>query len=163
MTEYPKPAFELTEKDTMAFPVWKMSDRYDDDTYIEPELKFPVADAEGKLFAIEVFLANGMRNWALLANVDGLRPVRTKHLLAVSLLKDGKWHSLARYFDFDREENGPAAIAARLGLMVEDVFPISYDLTSLVNGSSDALLGEVLQQPEVPLSESEIFDLVFSS
>ena len=80
----------------------------------------------------------------------------TEHFLTLSIERDARWFTLARYHDLDRTENGPHALARFLGLSIEEVFPISYDIRQYVNGEAAALSGYIHEEPRERLSRTEI-------
>ena len=147
----------LTADDLAANAVWAFanSDGHGG-TMVRPVKAIPVANTAGKIFGTRVSLANGTTAWALLGNVVALSPRETQHLLTVSVERDGRWFHLARYHDFDYADRGPAALARFLGLQLRDVFPLSYDLSSLAIGDVKALAGAILDAPRERLTRSEI-------
>lgn len=157
MIENVKPVDSLTVADLRAFHVWQYTSREGaDETYVRPVKRTPVASLTGKVVGTQVTLANGERIWALIGNVDPKNPRMTEHFLTLSAERSGRWFTLARYHDFDFAESGPEALARFLGLAVDDVFPISYDIRSDAKGDEAALLGQVRKEPRERLSRSEI-------
>jgi hypothetical protein len=84
-------------------------------------------------------------------------PRATRHLLTLSVaLPDAKWFNLARYFEPAVRIFGPSNLSKALGLTVNEVFPIAYDLRSLIIGQEDALRGTILAEPTERLAMQEI-------
>ena len=54
---------------------------------------------------------------------------------------------------------GPEALAKRLGLRVEDLFPIHYDISSLCVGDSAALIGLIDKEPKERLTRAQLMEL----
>lgn len=98
--------------------------------------------------------ANG--SGQLIGNVDPVNPRRTEHLLTLSVEHGGRWFTLARYHDFDFAEHGFEVLAEFLGLAVDEVFPIAYDIRQWVKGDAGALQGRILKEPRERLSRSGI-------
>jgi len=98
----------------------------------------------------------------MLANVS-LNNVRsTEQFLFVSVLRDdGSVFHLARYHDIDRESSGPSALADFLGLDVDQVFPISYDISEVAVGLPEVVRGEVPAEPREQLNDDERRKLMF--
>ena len=67
---------------------------------------------------------------------DGVSPL---WIVTLRIHRDGAWFDLARYFDPDPVERGPEALAHFLGLPVDEVFPISFDVREYVEGQPPAL------------------------
>jgi hypothetical protein len=157
MIENVKPVDSLTVADLQAFPVWQYTSREGaDETYVRPVKRTPVASLTGKVVGTQATLANGDRIWALIGNVDPKNPRMTEHSLTLSVEHNGRWFTLARYHDFDVAESGPEALSQFLGLAVDEVFPISYDIRAAAKGDEAALQGQVRKVPRERLSRSEI-------
>jgi hypothetical protein len=114
---------------------------------------------EGRVVGTEVLTAGGRKLWALLGNIDTKKPEITMHLLTISIFSDGRWFTMARYHDVDRERRGPSALASFLGIPLEGVFPISYDIRDNCLGEATALLGTIEREPQRRLSKAEIIAL----
>lgn len=110
----------------------------------------------GKLIGTQVKLANDSYVWALIGNIDLNNPKITQHFITISIEKNEKWFTLARYHDIDYDTNGPEAIAKFLSLEVNQVFPIYYDITKFATGNIACLSGRILKEPKEKLSRSEI-------
>jgi len=147
----------LTIDDCARFGVWQFG-RCDSngECMIRPVKRTPVENVNGKLFAIEAVLANGSRCWALIGNVNLVKPSDNEHFLTISLERDGKWFDLSRYHDVDYKRNGPERLAAFMGLETKDIFPISYDFSHLVKQKSSACKGNYQLEPSRRLTEEEL-------
>jgi hypothetical protein len=129
------------------------------ETAVRPVKKLPVSDLNGKLVGTQVRLANGHLPWALLANIDAYNARLTEHFLTIAIERDGAWFHLARYHDLDFATNGPEALASFLGLRVDEVFPITYDLRHFVKDAPVFLYGRILKEPREKLTRAEIIAL----
>jgi hypothetical protein len=139
----------------MAHPVW----RYKRGTSVVPVRQVPVTKLTGKVVGVQVILANGEKVWALVGNVDTSNARATEHFLTLSVEREGLWFTLSRYHDFDYAENGPEALARFLGLRVDEVFPISYDIRQYAKGEPAALSGKIHSEPRERLSRAEIIGM----
>ena len=156
-----RPADSLQPRDLLSHPVWEFaSDDEPDETNVHPVAELPIDSLENRIVGAEVELANGSRAWALLGNIDVNNARRTRHFLTVSMLVRDEWFHLARYHDVDHEERGPTQLAKALGLGVDDIFPIRYDIRQWVSGAvTDAVFGTVDAEPVERLSRTELIDL----
>jgi hypothetical protein len=156
MLENVKAVDSLTVADLQTFPVWQYTSRESaDETFVRPVKRTPVASLTGKIVGTQVALANSGRIWALIGNVDPTNP-RTEHFLTLSVERNGRWFTLARYHDFDFSEHGPKALAQFLGLTVYETFPITYDIRQVVQGDEAALQAQIRKAPRERLSRSQI-------
>jgi len=155
-----KPIESLKPIDFETTQVWAYtnSDKIGE-TVVRPIKKIPVNSLTGKLVATQVCLANKSVVWALVGNVDSQNSQLTEHFLTISLYHNDKWFTLARYHDINFSENGPEALAFFLGLGVDDVFPISYDLSRFAKGEQAALVGMINKEPREKLTRAEIIAL----
>jgi hypothetical protein len=153
-----KPVDSLQEIDLATCPVWEFDDEEQthDECFVRPFANLPAEDLGGKLVAVRVSLANGQRVWATIGNVDTRNAKSTEHFLMLSVIKEGRWFSLARYHDIDYEKHGPEALAAFLGLSINEVFPISYDISMYVDGNQESLVGLLLREPRERLTMAEL-------
>lgn len=150
----------LAIEDLEEHPVWQYADNEaSDETDLRPVRRLPVTNLTGKIVGVRVVLANGQQRWALFGNVDTTNARLTEHSLTLSVERDGRWFHAARYHDFDYEQRGPEQLASFLGLRVDDVYPISYDLRQHAEGDPLALCGTVRKEPTERLSRAEIIGM----
>jgi hypothetical protein len=132
---------KLTPDDFMAYPVWELALDLEevDDLAMRPVPDLPVDDLRNRTVGTQVRLANGTKLWAVLGNIFLSDPQKTKKALVASFYIGGNW------IPFSPKTNatmyGSGAIARRLGLKVEDVFPVSYDVGRFCVGDKDAMRG----------------------
>lgn len=151
---------DLTEDDLVAASVWQFTNSDEvGETAVRPIKNLPVKNLNGRLAATQVKLANGVAVWALVGNVDVTNPRLTKHFITVSVLRDRRWFTMARYHDFDAAERGPITLAEFLGFDVNTVFPISYDIAGLALGEPAALTGTIEKEPRERLTRAQIIAL----
>jgi len=157
MIDIIKPAESLTVADFKAHPVWEfLNDDEIGETMARPVEKLPVETLDDRLVGTQVRLANGLEVWGLFGNFDVTNPRATRHFLALSIERGGKWFHLARYHDFDFASRGPEALARFLGLGVEDVFPITVDVRRYVRGDPAAVTAIVPREPRERLTNEEL-------
>lgn len=156
-----KPVELLQVADFIKHPVWEFVNDDADlgETSVRPVGRLPVDTLAGRLVGVQVRLANGDRIWAMVSNVDVHDPTSTEHFLSLSVTKDGKWFHLARYHDVTYPRCGPDTLARFLDLPTDEVFPISYDLTSISKGTGAALSGAVRKEPREKLTLTELMRL----
>jgi hypothetical protein len=76
------------------------------------------------------------------------RPSQTHHFLTLSMFVRDEWFHLARYHDFDHDKRGQAMLAEALGMAIDEVFPIRYDIGKWVSGvGADTVRGTVHAVP----------------
>jgi hypothetical protein len=147
---------ELSGEDLDEFPVWSFVNDDADELLLRPVKRLPVPNLSGAIVGTWVVLANRTRVRATLGNVDVKNPRATQHFLQLSVARERQWFHLARYFDFDYSERGPAGLAQFLDLDVSEVFPIAYDVRSHVQGAPAAAAGIVHLDPIEKLSRDEL-------
>ena len=159
-----KAVHELLPSDLASHRVWEFADDVEtelpDETYMRPVEELPVDSLSGRLASAHLTLANGHRLPALLGNIDLADPVSTEHFLTITVFHpSGERFVLARYHDVDYERHGPAALAAFLGLPVEAVFPIRYDVSDIALGHADCLSRIVPSVPASRFSQDALIEL----
>jgi hypothetical protein len=134
---------KLTPEDFAAYPVWEFALDLEevDDLAMRPVTTLPVRDLGNRTVGTQVSLANGSKLWAGLGNIFLESPRRTKQALVASFYIGGEWIPLSR--EMNVEMYGPEALARRLGLKVEDMFPIAYDVSASCVGDCDAVRGSI--------------------
>jgi hypothetical protein len=152
-----KPILSLHINDLEKYPVWEFTDTEEGDgTDVRPIKRLPVATLAGRVVGTRVLLANGQYAWAIIGNLDTNNSQMNEHFVTLSIERKGRWFQLARYHDPDYERRGPTGVARFLGLPVDDIFPISYDVRKFAGGQRAALTGTVLKEPRARLTRAEI-------
>jgi hypothetical protein len=161
MTQNPRPIESLRIEDLQTYAVWEFasSQEVNDETWIRPVEKLPVKNLNGRLVATRVRLANGSSAWALIGNIDTSNPRSTEHFLTLRIACKGSWFNLARYFDHDYLERGPATLAVLLGSQVDDIFPIHFDVRHCAIGDQASLIGSVQKEPKERLARAELLKM----
>lgn len=159
-----KPVNLLTVSDLASSPVWEFVNNEEDkgvvdETYVEPVIQVPASSLAGRIVGTRITLSNGRRVWAMLSNIDTTSETLTEQFMTLSVENDGNWFHLARYHDFDYTQRGPEQLAQFLGLGVDDVFPITYDVRSHVLGDPKVLCGVIRKDHIRMLSRAELIEL----
>ncbi len=158
-----KPVHAITPADAAAFPIWEYATDEEslpgrDETWVRPILQFPVASLSNRIALVPIRLANGQTRLGALSNVDLADPSEHEHFLTLGVYcDDGTQFVLARYHDHHREEYGPQALADFLGLPLDDVFPIAFDLSAVAFGNPSCLRGTIEREPKHPQSRRDLF------
>lgn len=147
----------LRINDIRKHPVWEyVNDDKLGETVVRPHDQLPVRNLNGRVAGTRIHLANCSHVWALIGNVDTHNPRLTEHFLTLSVYRNRRWFVLARYHDFDYDDHGPAALASFLEMSIDEVFPISYDLSEVAEGDPAALIGRILKEPRERLPRAEL-------
>jgi hypothetical protein len=158
--ENAKPFPLIQVSDLEKFPVWEdILDDEADDPSAFPVTQMPVSSLERRFVAARVKLANGNLLWAMIFNLDVASPRKTDQFIQLRIERHGEWFWLARYWDVDYKRSGPKALATFLGLSVDEVFPITYDVREYVKVDSSALVGQVPKEPRERLPREEIIKM----
>jgi hypothetical protein len=148
VTEKPKRVESLTAADLAADPVWHYENGDElGDTLVRAVKRLPVKSLVGKVVGARVCLANGANVWALIGNIDARNPRLNEHFLTLSVERNGKWFALARYHDIESASRSPQALSQFLGVPIDEVFPITFDIREFAQGDPAALAGSVQKEP----------------
>ncbi len=153
----------LTEALLRTTPVWEFCDVDEvGETCVRPVAKLPVSSGEGRIFGSELRFRDGSVVFGFLGNLSLSATEKNRHFLTVSVFVGSDTYHLARYHDLDVAKRGPASLAKRFGKKEDEVFPISYDLSSVATGSDDCIRGTIPKEPLEILPRSEIIRLAVS-
>jgi len=143
----------------------------------------PVLDAlpvkwlnSDRLVATTLTLANGSTHLGLLHNVSLHHPAATDQFLAVTIFRDDGQRftcfrgrrqvmehvlpsTMARILD----NRTPAGLAEFLGLRVDEIFPITYDLSAVAVGNPSVIRGTIPVHPKQTLDDGPRCDVFFDS
>jgi hypothetical protein len=159
-----KPVTALTPDDLARFPVWEYDNGGEavpgrDETWVLPVTALPVSSLSGRVVGVALQLG-GRKEVGLLGNLDLSNPQAAQEFTTLSVWRDGTWFHLARYFDYDRDQHGPAKLAAFLGLSIAEVFPVRYDLSGIAVGHPKVVRGCIDAEPAVRLTASQRMALI---
>jgi hypothetical protein len=150
---------ELSADDLDQHPIWAFANDDQDDLLVRPVAESSVGDLTGMVVGTRLRLANGRYVRAMLGNIDLTDPRCTQHFLTVSVENDGQWFHLARYHDHDHAARGPEALAQFLGLPLNEVFPMVYDIQSCARGNPRSVAGTIPDVPAERLTRAELIAL----
>lgn len=153
---------DLSIRDLEKNPVWEFVHEEETDgaaISARPVMESPISHAQNRFIGTIVTLNNGSRYWATLGNIDLNNCKSTHHFLLISFVREGKWFNLARYHDFDYATRGPQGLADFLGLSIENVFPISYDISALAVGLPEVVAGRIPVETTEKLLQTELIAL----
>ncbi len=151
------PIDKLTENDFAKWPVWEFcNDDTPDETAMTPVKILPVDHLTGRVVGVGLVLANGQKVPGLLGNINVRNLRKTEQYRTVAVFKNQRKFRLNRYFDLDeRRLYGPEQLAGFLGLPIDKVFPMTYDLGGLLESSPEIARGRILAEPAERLSAEE--------
>lgn len=156
----------LTPDDLSRFPVWEYDTGREslpgrNETWVVPVLSLPVTSLSSRL--VGVCVQHGARKWiGLLGNIKLDNPRSSREFATLSVWHNGSWFHLARYFDIDHKRRGPKQLAERLGLPVDVVFPLRYDLSGVAEGHPEVVKGQIEMEPAQRLTFDERLALTFA-
>jgi hypothetical protein len=135
----------LTAEDLSEHPVWEfaLDKEEEDETLVRPVKELPVRSLTNRVVGTMVHLANGAAVWAIMGNMDLENPARTREFLGLSLLWKGRWNPFNPPHDFGDAGSEAVALAHALGLRINDVFPISYDVSKNCVGGPNIVRGTI--------------------
>lgn len=156
----PKPLSELTISEMDLYPVWEyvIDDRYDE-FYIIPVPRLPVTSLKTRFICTDITTHSRNRYRAILDNIDLTDQLMTDTFLSATIIIDDEWFTLARYFDITYDLNGPSQLSENLKLNIEDIFPIEYDISSIVSGSHINTIGYIPLKPSIILPIDDIIKM----
>lgn len=159
----PVPVEKLTEELFKKHPVWEFcNDDKAGETLVRPVKKLPIASADNSLIGCELQLADGSPVFGFLGNLSLKKKDQNQHFLTLSVFVKGSIEHLARYHDHDFANRGPSWLAKKLRKKEDEVFPISYDLSTLATGDGNCVRGFIPREPKTKLSRTEIIQLAVS-
>ncbi len=163
-----KPVDQLTPSDLAKHPVWEYAhdeERIEgqDETWVRPVKQLPISDARNRVIGTTVRFAGGLEVAATLANLDAGRPEHTRQFLVLGVFgPHGEPFILARYFDAWYDTAGPDALAKFMGLALDDIFPIAYDVIGVVSGDARCTRGLITIEPALRLTKEEVMKLALT-
>lgn len=155
---------QLTEADLEEYPVWcfvppPSGSDSEGEWALSPKKKLPVRNLDGCVVACKAKLNSGDLIWVLLSNVNLTRPELNQYIVEISFLMNGEWFELARYHDFDASERGIKQLTQFLNKKIEDIYPISYDISQFCIGDHRSLVGNIRYEPDPYLTRDEVIAL----
>lgn len=133
---------KLTVQDFKEFPVWEFTAKHehiglDGDLVVIPVRNLPVSSLGGRFVGTEVKLANGCFSMVVLL---GINLAKAKPISGMVFYRDNEMLMIRRTAS---KVPGPEQVAKFLSLRLEDIFPISYDISQIAIGDASAIKGEI--------------------
>ena len=101
---------------------------------------------------------------AMLWSVDLTSLQRNEQFITIAFWLNGSWWHLSkrpfRAPDGSIETHLPADLATKLGLDLDDVFPIAYDISAFAYGLPEVTRGKILTEPREKLTKSQRMALI---
>lgn len=160
----PKPCDKITPEDLAKHPVWTFDLKNEalpgrDETWMVPVTKLPVSSLNNHGCLANAVLACGKKMTAMLWSIDLTSQRRTEQFIAIAFwLNDRWWHLSQRPFlseSGNLESHLPNDLASKLGLDLNEVFPIAYDISQIAIGPSEITQGKILIEPREKLTKSQ--------
>jgi hypothetical protein len=151
-----RPFLSLQVSDLQRYPVWESVIDTEPDVTVFPLTQLPVDSLSGRIVGTHVRLGCGQQTWSMILYTDTQDARKNEHFVQLDIERDGRWFFLSRYWDVDYERNGPQALAQFLGMELDDVFPIDWDVSQYAKGHPAALSGFILREPRERLPIDEI-------
>lgn len=163
-----KPVDKLTISDLNRFPVWEFDLANEglpgrDETWVKPVKDLPVTDLSNRVIGTLTQLASGRSVFCLFDNIELQNQQMTEQFIGLTIIKEnGDRFFLSRYFDSNYDTHGPDALALFLEMPVDDVFPITYDISELVIGIEKVTKGIIQKENPEKLTDDERRALIFN-
>ncbi len=161
MSTLSKPVEELQISDLNQYAVWEYitEEIASDETWVQPVTDYPITSLSNRIVGTKVRLKNCVEYWAILSNISLNDPKSTEHFLTLWIERETKWFEMARYFDVDYHKRGPVQLADFLGITVDDIFPIAYDISSVAVGRKEVICGTIPLEPKDKLTYEELIEI----
>jgi hypothetical protein len=147
---------ELRINDFMKYPVWEWDLRSDTDCTIKSIDKYPVSEMSNRIVGTYCKTNSNDEIFCVISNIDLEDPKATDLFITISVMEEDREFYLARYFDVDYDRNGPESLSKWLNKKMEDIFPISWDISKIVSGKSIVKRGIINSIIKNKLTEEEI-------
>lgn len=160
MSSIVKSTQDILPADFILNPVWEYTSF--DGYLVKPVYTLPVDSLDNRIIGTKLCLNTGIEVWGVLSNFDVRSAKMNQHFLAVWIERDGKWFELARYHDVDFGKRSPEKLAEFLGLSMDDVFPIEYDISASVLGPRSTVANLIQAEPAEKLNQQELIRLAIA-
>jgi hypothetical protein len=138
-----KAVTEISTTDLAEHPIWEYCDSTNEDGYaLVPLTDLPVDSLDQRIVGTRVTLGNGTMLWAVLSGGDLSLPTFVEEDSGLILYVDDERVSLGSAWERELPGYGAGDLCRKLGLTMEEVFPITFDVSHLVTGDRPALRGQ---------------------
>ena len=144
------------------YPVWEWDLEVDDDAALFPIQDYPVSYLEGRIIGVPCYLNNGAIINCVLSAIEIGSPHKTDQFLSLTAMVNETKIQLQRYFDVGASEDPGKVFADNIGIPVDDVFPIKWDVQKYVTKGTRGRSGTITRFPAMRLNEQQRMYLIFS-
>jgi hypothetical protein len=155
----------LVPRDFTEFPIWEYTlsgGILGGESIVEEVREDVITHLNNRILGTHVMLHNSRLEFCALERLDLDNSLLTEHFLGASFYRNGAWFHLRRYHDFDYDKWGPEQLALFLGLNVDDIFPMKYDLSRVACLKSN-LVGFIQKRPPGILDKDDLIQLALKS
>jgi len=129
----------LNPGDFIDHPVWEFGLSDSEELWIE-NVDVPVSSLGGRLVGALVTLANGTRVFAMFYNLRFDDSDAAVIFLGVAIWNGSAWVHLPRPCDFGDIADDLQTAAKELGLALSEIYPLRFDLRSVLENDSPGLV-----------------------
>jgi hypothetical protein len=155
----------LDESELIRNSLWRYVPARDDGQLrVRPIQRSRVGMFQGVLISGKVSFSGGLSFWGMLDGISLDSPRFSFHNKVLRLmLHNCEWFELAKYNDPEaiKASRGPAVLSEKLGLSLNEIFPISFDFRRQAQCENSLFVGSFEVSPSWGLTRSEVIDLIF--
>ena len=149
----------LKPTDFTNHPIWEWDLNSDDDQSLVPVLDYPVPTIDNRIIGIKCVLSNDENVSCILSNIDLSNQEKTDLFITLSAWNGSRYINLCRYFDAGYDNHGPDHLATALGYVVNQIFPIRWDISKYVKSITSCSSGLIHANPKKRITLVEIIKL----
>jgi len=158
----------LNQRDFNRYPVWEFQVGAEflpwrDETWLSPVKRLPVDSLDNRLVGTRLKLANGQTVRGILGNISLRNARATRQFIDVEISHNGKSYQLQRAASPMHPYLNAQGLADALGLRIEQVFPITYDLSDVAVGDPKVIKGSIEAELPENLSKDDQMKLILKS
>jgi hypothetical protein len=158
-----RPLNSLQPDDVKKNRLWEFVPSKDGELWVKSIASRKTKKFSGRLVSCQVTFANDSRHWALIEGIDIDTPEFSRHNREIRLFVEGcGWFHLAQYFDNEeiKKYRGESVLSEMMGLSVDEIFPIEFDVRELSSVDSSCLSGTFEVNPGWGLSKADVMALL---
>ncbi len=158
----------LNRQDFNRHPVWEFQVGSEwlpwrDETWLSPVKRLPVESLDNRLVGTILKLANGQAVRGTLGNISLRNARATRQFIDVEISHNGKSYQLQRAAAPMTPYLNAQGLAEALRLRIEQVFPITYDLSDVAVGDPKIIKGSIEAELPENLSPDDRMKLILES
>lgn len=149
---------DLSVSDITAQRLWRYTPApvADGEIYVRADRAIHITTLKNKIVGGMISLASGRSVASLFENIFLDDEFLSAHWMLLRVVTERGQFNLARYHDYNYDESGPLQLASFLNLSISEVFPIKFDLRSLLGCDSPALAGVIEKAPAIKCTRAEL-------